>query len=226
MVGVNGDQVGQRLAEIRERLVGADVDPSTLTIVAVTKGFGAEAVRAAATAGLVDIGENYAPELLAKAAEVGIVDPPLRWHAIGRLQRNKVRKLAGTVTLWQSIDRAELGVEVARRAPGARVLVQVDAVGEPTKGGCEPARTGDLVHALRDQGLRVEGLMTVAPAGSKQAAAAAFQLLRAQADELALRQCSMGMSDDYVEAARAGATMLRLGRALFGPRPRPAAVQN
>jgi pyridoxal phosphate enzyme (YggS family) len=223
---VNADLVAERLARVRERLAAASVDPDALTIVAVTKGFAADAVRAAEAAGITDVGENYAPELLAKAAEVGTTEPPLRWHAIGRMQRNKVRKLAGVVALWQSIDRPELAEEVARRDPGAAVLVQVDAVGDPARGGCEPAQTTHLVTTARALGLEVEGLMTVAPAGGGEAAAAAFRLVRSQADDLGLARCSMGMSDDYVEAARAGSTMLRLGRALFGPRPLPVDVQN
>lgn len=215
-----------RLAGVRRRITAAGADPEQITVVAVTKGFGVEAVRAADSAGLTDIGENYAPELLAKASEAAALEPPPRWHFIGRLQRNKVRKLTGTVALWQSIDRVELGEELARRAPGARVLVQVNAAAEPAKGGCEPAHTAQITDALRDLGLVVEGLMAVAPAGSRDGAARAFDLVRGQADALGLAQCSMGMSDDYVEAVRAGSTMLRLGRALFGPRPRPADVQN
>lgn len=218
--------VVDRLAGVRQRITAAGVDPARITIVAVTKGFGVEAVRAAAAAGLTDLGENYAPELLAKAPEAATLDPPPRWHFIGRLQRNKVRKLAATVALWQSIDRVELGEELARRAPGARVLVQVNAAGEPAKGGCEPAQTAQIVETLGRLGLVVEGLMAVAPAGSRDGAARAFDLVRGQADALGLARCSMGMSDDYVEAVRAGATMLRLGRALFGPRPRPVDVQK
>jgi pyridoxal phosphate enzyme (YggS family) len=223
---VDADLVAERLARVRERIASAGVDPDALRVVAVTKGFGADAVRAAAAVGIADIGENYAPELLAKAAEVGVREPPLRWHAIGRMQRNKVRKLAGVVALWQSVDRSELAEEVARRAPGAEVLVQVDAVGEASKGGCEPAHTAHLVSTARGLGLKVEGLMTVAPAEGGEAAAAAFRLVRSQADDLGLVHCSMGMSGDYVEAARAGSTMLRLGRTLFGPRPQPEDVQN
>ena len=105
-------------------------------ILAVTKGFGAEVVEISMAAGLDDVGENYAQELLAKAEALPGLRP--RWHFIGRLQRNKVRKLAPWVHLWQSVDRIPLGREIARHAPGAAVLVQVDVSGEPQKGGCSP----------------------------------------------------------------------------------------
>ena len=98
-------------------------------------------VVAAHDAGLVDIGENYAQELVAKAEAPEVVDrPDIRWHAIGRLQRNKVRLLAPYVTLWQAVDRLALGTEIARRAAGARVLVQVNVSGEDQKGGCATRR--------------------------------------------------------------------------------------
>ena len=194
-----------------------------MKIVAVTKGFGPDAVAAAVEAGLADVGENYAQELLAKAkdlsAQPGAALEP-HWHFIGQLQRNKIRKIAGLVRLWQSVDRPELAAEIARRAPGARVLVQVDIAGIGGRGGCRPEETEVLVHGCRGAGLEVSGLMAVGPPGPPEQARAGFRLLAAQAEELGLAELSMGMTADIEVAIEEGATMVRVGTALFGPRPR------
>ncbi len=142
---------------------------------------------------------------------------PVRWHFIGRLQRNKVRAVAPHVSLWQSVDREVLATEIARRAPAAHVLVQVDFGREPQKGGCAPEDAAALVACARAVGLAVDGLMTVPPANTDPAPA--FRACRALADELGLLTCSMGMSGDYEDAVREGATMVRVGSAVFGPRP-------
>lgn len=195
------------MAEVRRR-IGDD----GVRLVAVTKGFDADAVVAAVAAGVLDIGESYAQELRAKAAVPGAT-----WHFVGRLQTNKVRQLAGVVDLWQSVDRAELGEEIARRVPGAAVLVQVNVSGEPQKGGCEPAEAPALVGRLGRAGLDVRGLMTVGHPGDPQPG---FRLLASLADDLGLPERSMGMSGDLEIAVEAGSTMVRVGRALFGDRPR------
>ena len=140
-----------------------------------------------------------------------------RWHFIGRLQRNKVRALAPYVTLWQSVDRDDLAIEIAHRAPGARVLVQVNVAGEAQKGGCTPEETADLVARCRAHGLVVEGLMTVPPEAVDPTPT--FRTLRRLTDDLGLATCSMGMSGDFERAIRSGATMVRVGSAVFGPRP-------
>jgi pyridoxal phosphate enzyme (YggS family) len=209
-----------RIEAVRDRIASAGGDPDAITLVAVTKGFGPEVAVAAARAGLVDLGENYAQELVAKAPVVAAEAPdrPVRWHAIGRLQRNKVRALAQVVDLWQTVDRLELGEEIARRAPGARVLVQVNVSDEPQKGGCAPGEAGGLVARLRDAGLTVEGLMTVGRTGDPAAARAGFSLLRRLADDLDLATRSMGMSGDLEAAVGEGSTMVRVGTSLFGPR--------
>jgi pyridoxal phosphate enzyme (YggS family) len=207
--------VAQRLAAVRDRIEAAGGDPDAIAIVAVTKGFDATAVDAAVAAGLRDLGENYAQELVAKA---GAAPSTLRWHFIGRLQRNKVRSLAPHVALWQSVDRAELGVEIARRAPGAEVLAQVNVSGEPTKGGCPPDDVAALVRDLAADGLQVTGLMTIGAAGPPEAARPGFARLRELADQLSLPVRSMGMTGDLEVAVQEGATMVRVGTALFGPR--------
>ncbi len=123
------DEVGQRLRAVRQRIEQAGGDPSAVRIIGVTKGFGPEAVRAARDAGLDDIGENYANELVAKATEVTGTSSTLVWHFLGAIQRNKVARLAPIVGVWQSVARAEEGERIARFAPGAAVLVEVDSTG-------------------------------------------------------------------------------------------------
>jgi pyridoxal phosphate enzyme (YggS family) len=212
--------VAEAAREVRQRIDaagGRDVD-----VVAVTKGFGPDAIRAAVKAGLGDIGENYAQELLAKLAEVVATGtPPERVHFIGRLQSNKVRLLAGAVDLWQTVDRLSLGTELARRAPGARVLVQVNVTDEASKGGCRPEDAGGLITRLRDLDLAVEGVMTIGATGAPEGARPGFRLLRRIADEHGLATCSMGMTDDLEVAVEEGSTMVRVGSALFGLRPVP-----
>jgi len=140
-------------------------------------------------------------------------------HFIGQLQSNKVRLVADVVSVWETIDRPSIVREVARRAPGATVLVQVDTTGEPGKGGCPPGEVAALVDAAGAAGLVVEGLMTVGPTeGGPEAARPAFRAVRALVDRLGLPTCSMGMSADLEVAVQEGATRVRLGTALFGPR--------
>jgi len=210
-------------ARVLDRLADAGGDPDAIAVVAVTKGFGPEAPIAALGAGLADLGENYAQELRDKADAVeergGLPAP--RWHFIGRLQSNKVRLVADRVACWQSIDRASLVDELAARAPGATLFVQVDAAGDPGKGGADPADVPDLVARARDAGLRVEGVMAVGVAGDEAATEAAFARAAELADRLDLAERSFGMSGDLAAAVRAGTTMVRVGTALFGPRPRP-----
>jgi PLP dependent protein len=209
--------VAQRLdridARIRERT------DRRVTVIAVTKAFGVEAVRAAVAAGCRDIGENYAQELVDKMREYGDHDRPTV-HFIGRLQSNKVKMLAPVVDVWQSVDRASLVDEIARRAPGARIFVQVNATGEADKGGCDPGLVPELVETARARGLRVEGLMVVGPTdGDSQRTAAAFATVAALAREVGVSELSMGMSDDLDLALDAGSTMVRIGSAIFGGRP-------
>jgi pyridoxal phosphate enzyme (YggS family) len=186
-------------------------------LLAVTKGFGADAVLAAAGAGCRAIGENYAQELLGKRDALDASGA--RVHFIGRLQSNKVRLLVGVVDVWESVDRPGLVDELARRAPGATILVQVNASGEVGKGGCPPDDVPGLVERATAAGLRVDGLMSVGPtAGGSEAARPAFRITRRLADELGLATCSMGMTDDLDVAVEEGSTRVRLGTALFGPR--------
>ena len=181
---------------------------------AVTKTFGPEAVRAAMAAGLTHVGENYAQELIAKAAQLELQPT---WHFLGAVQRRKVKDLAPFVSSFDGVARAVELDEIAKRAPGARVLIEVDWTGEEGRGGCAPAEAPGLVAHGRELGLEVAGLMTVAPVGEGRAEVA-FAATAALADELELPERSMGMSDDLEVAVKAGSTMVRVGRALFGAR--------
>jgi uncharacterized pyridoxal phosphate-containing UPF0001 family protein len=232
-----------RLAEARHRIDTASSDPTAVRVVAVTKGFGVGVVRLALGAGLTAIGENYADELVAKAGQLavgadagglaggadaggltggeGVSDQLARseWHYLGAVQRNKVARLAPVVSCWQGLSRREEGEAIARRHPGATVLVQVNVSGLPGRGGCTPDGVPELVAGLRDQPLEVAGLMAVGPPGPPEAARPGFALVSTLADALDLPVRSMGMSDDLEVALSEGSTMVRLGRALFGDRP-------
>jgi hypothetical protein len=212
-----GELVARRLAAVRGRIEAGGGDPDRVRVVAVTKGFGPEHVEAALAAGVADVGENYAAELLAKRAAVP--DPRLRWHFLGAVQRNKVARLAPVVSWWHGITRVEEGTAVARRRPEATVLVEVDVTGLPGRRGCPPGELPGLVRALGDQGVVVAGLMAVGSPGGDERTRDGFRLLRRLADDLELPERSMGMSDDLELAAAEGSTLVRVGRSLFGERP-------
>jgi pyridoxal phosphate enzyme (YggS family) len=210
--------VADRVSDVRRRVAASGGDPERVRIVAVTKGFGPDAVRAAQQAGLADVGENYAQELLAK-----VPDSPegIRWHFLGPVQRNKVRRLAPKVAVWHGIDRSAAAEAVAAAAPGSEVLVQVNVTGDPGRPGCPPAGVAELVAHVRHLPLDLSGLMAVGPAAVGDGSRECFRWLAERAAELGLRELSMGMSDDFEIAIEEGATTLRLGRVLFGPRPEP-----
>jgi pyridoxal phosphate enzyme (YggS family) len=212
----------EALERVRERIAGAGGDPDAVRIVAVTKGHPVERVAEVVASGLVDIGESYAQELVAKAEELpDHVDAAVRWHFIGNLQRNKVKQVAGFVHLWQSVDRLSLAAEVAHRAPGALVLVQVNVARLEQQGGCPPERVAAVVEGCRDLGLDVRGLMAIGPRGSDAEVRAAFRTVRTLADDLGLPERSMGMSGDLEAAIAEGSTMVRIGTDLVGPRSGP-----
>jgi pyridoxal phosphate enzyme (YggS family) len=198
-----------------------------VVLVGATKTVDVERIREAVRAGLLDLGENRAQELLAKAPvvtdeagpEEGRADDAAapRWHFLGALQRNKVRALVPWVTCWQSVDRLTLGRTIAQHAPGARVLVEVNLADEPQKAGCPASETQALVDELCTLGLDVAGLMTVPPLDDDPRPW--FAQLRDLGDRLSLAELSMGMTDDFEVAIEEGATIVRVGRAIFGARP-------
>jgi pyridoxal phosphate enzyme (YggS family) len=218
-----------RVREVVARRQQAGGWTHAVRIVAVTKTHGPDVVRAAVAAGLTDVGENRVQEALAKQQALG--DVAVTWHLIGTLQRNKARHAAGAFGLIHSVDRLDLAQELDRRLPvGAvqQVLVQVNCSGEPQKGGVEPGALWSLLEGMAAcERLAVRGLMTMAAQGAADAATrGSFAELRRLRDEgrdrgWPLAELSMGMSDDYPLAVEEGATMLRLGTALFGARTTP-----
>ncbi|HSQ00963.1 MAG TPA: YggS family pyridoxal phosphate-dependent enzyme [Candidatus Dormibacteraeota bacterium] len=216
-IAANLNAVRARIARAATR---AGRDPQTVRLIAVSKTKSADAVRAAIAAGATDIGENYVQEAQAKRAAVG---DGARWHLIGHLQRNKAARAVEIFDCIQTVDSAALGAALSRSAAARgrtlRVLVEVRLGGEATKSGVEPAALPTLLAALQLPGLLVEGLMTVPPAGDAEAVRPHFRALRALRDRAGLRELSMGMSDDFEVAIEEGATMVRVGRAIFGARP-------
>lgn len=185
----------------------------------VTKAFGFGAVQAVREAGLFEVGESYAQELIRKYQEVD--DPELSWHMVGRLQRNKVRRLARMVSVWQSVDRPELVDEIARWAPLARVFIQVNILGRPGQGGCQPREVEMLAVRCSEAGLEVVGLMGIGVEGDREGTKRSFISIDRLADQLGLAERSMGMSEDWELAVTHGSTLVRIGRALFGSRSLP-----
>lgn len=217
--------VAERWREVRERVglacAAAGRAASDVTIVAVSKMHPASAVREAAAAGATDFGENYAQELADKQVE-GL---DVRWHFIGRLQSNKAKLVAGKVALVHAIDSAETARAIGMRVTsGAQpLLIAVNVAGEETKGGVAEAGAGELARELAGvAGVRLDGLMTMPPPGIDPRPY--YDRLRVLRDRLArelgapLPVLSMGMSDDFEAAIACGATHVRIGTAIFGPR--------
>jgi pyridoxal phosphate enzyme (YggS family) len=220
--------LGARLAEVGDRVAAAvsrGGHGQRVTLIAVTKTHGPDAVQAAWQAGVRDIGENKVQEALGKMAAV---DVPVRWHLIGHLQRNKVRDLDHFAVV-HSIDRASIADAVSAfgiaRKRSVDALVQVNVAGEESKGGFAPAELpAESENLVARAGLRVTGVMTMAPLGADERTTRhVFQGARAARDLLVSAghpafDLSMGMSNDYELAVEEGATMIRLGTVLFGER--------
>ena len=227
---MNFGALPERLAAVRAEIArrqGAGRWTHPVTIVAVTKGFGLDAVQAALEVGLTELGENRVQEAVPK-----IDDPVGRrasWHLIGHLQRNKAKLVPGRFVLVQSVDSLALAEELDRRAAALgvtqRVLLQVNVAGEAQKSGCALEEAPALARAVaRLPQLGLEGLMTLAPLTDdvdvQRRTFGGLRRLRdaLQEDGLSLPALSMGMSADYATAVEEGTTMIRLGTALFGPR--------
>lgn len=207
--------VADRLAAVRAAL------PAGVTLVAVSKTQGPDAIREAYAAGQRDFGENYAQEWRAKADALSDLEG-LRWHFIGSLQTNKVKVLAGRVAAIHTVDRLELAREISRRfaAKGAtvRVFLEVNTGGEATKGGCAPADAPALAEAVRAlPAIELAGLMCIPP--PELDPRPQFRLLRDLAGRLGLAELSMGMSADWRAAVEEGSSCVRIGTAIFGERP-------
>ena len=228
MIDVTGNwhAVSARVAAAARR---ADRAPESIRIIAAAKTKSVEIIEAAIAAGATDIGENYVQEA---AEKIRRITSPVTWHLIGHLQRNKAARAVELFQLIHTLDSVALGEALARHAehlaqPG-RVLVEVNIGGESTKHGVAPAQVATLLAALAPQrGLLIDGLMAIPPPGpSAESARSHFRALRELRDRLRpaapanapLRELSMGMTDDFEVAIEEGATMVRVGRAIFGER--------
>ncbi len=217
-------------SRIRRAAEAAGRDPATVTLVAVTKAQTAESIRSAATAGVTDFGENYLQEAIPKMDQ--LTDLALRWHFIGGIQSNKTRAIAERFDWVHSIDRLNIARRLSEQrpyhAPPLNLCIQVELAPEPNKGGVEPGQVGQLAAAAAVlPRVRLRGLMCVPPPQPNVAAErAVFARLRMLLEELnasghKLDTLSMGMSGDFEAAIAEGATMVRIGTALFGSRSAP-----
>jgi hypothetical protein len=203
--------------------------PEEITIVCAAKTKGPEAIRTALAAGATDIGENYVQEAREKIA---LVPEPTRWHLIGHLQRNKAKDAIRLFQLIHSLDSIALAQELQRQAAKlntvVRTLIEVNLGEELTKSGLAPERVEELLSTVSAlPAVRVEGLMTIPPPGTDAEASRPYfralvrlreQYARYRTDNIELRELSMGMTDDYQVAIEEGATVVRIGRAIFGER--------
>ncbi len=227
--------ISDRYHEVLTRVTAAarraGRDPGSITVVAAAKTFSADAIRELATAGGRDVGENYVQEAKRKIAETS--DVALRWHCIGRIQRNKAAAAVELFGLIHTLDRIDLATELdraaVRRGVRARCLIEVNVGGEASKAGVAPEELPRLVDACgRLSSLQVDGLMTIPPAGSLDEARRDFARLRVLGESLSrlrppnvqFKELSMGMSADFEAAIAEGATMVRIGTSIFGARVR------
>jgi PLP dependent protein len=225
------NDVAERLASVNARIEAAALAAgrarSEISLVAVTKTHPSTAIRAAYAAGQRDFGENYVQELLSKADELAELEG-IVWHMIGHLQRNKARQVVRLAPVVHTIDSVRLAAELGKRASELpqplSVLVEVNVGGEAQKAGCDPDQLGSVLAAIEAApSLRLSGLMTVPPHTDDPAGARPFfdELVRlrdAHGGAARLPELSMGMTHDLEQAIFAGATMVRVGTAIFGER--------
>jgi len=211
--------VAANLAQVRARIASTGRSVDDVRVVAVTKTFGVEAVQAAAAVGLGDVGENYVDELEEKRAQC--VDAPLRWHYLGALQTNKIARVCRAADVVCGVSRERELDRIASHGPATEIYLQVDFTGAATRNGAAPSEIAALVARARALELDVRGLMCVAPPES-DGAREAFSMTTRLADEFALVERSMGMTEDLEIACELGSTEIRVGRALFGARVVPS----
>jgi PLP dependent protein len=220
--------IAETLAAVQARIEAACLragrKPTDVRLLAVSKGHGPEAIQAAYAAGQREFGENYLQELAAKVAQLGQL-PGVRFHFIGRLQRNKLKTLIELGCGIDSVDSSAIGQALSshaqRLAREVDALIQVNIDGEPQKAGVLPEASLELARELEAlPGLKLRGLMAIPRASEDpQAVRGAFRRLRGLAESAGLRELSMGMSADLELAIEEGATIVRVGTAIFGPRP-------
>jgi pyridoxal phosphate enzyme (YggS family) len=228
---VDMSDVARGLADVRARIDAAAKacgrDPSTVKLVAVSKTKPAEAIRAAYEAGQRAFGENYAQELDAKATELADL-PDLEWHFIGHLQSNKAKLVVKAAKVIHTVDGGSLARELGKRAAAMGgeprdVLIEVNVGGEAQKHGVDAGEIAEVMEAIaKESALRLRGLMTVPPAGGLDVARKVFDTLATlrslHGGVARLPELSMGMSADLEAAIAAGATLVRVGSAIFGER--------
>lgn len=220
--------IARSIGRVRERIEraceGAGRDPGSVQLVAVAKGHPDAVIRAAYAAGLRVFGENYAQELERKASALTDL-PEIKWRFIGHLQRNKIKLVERARATVDTVDSSRLAEAISARAVASgnevEVLLEVNVGGETQKSGCAPAELAALVEAVRPlPGIRLRGLMTIAPHfENPEDTRPCFAALRELAKAHGLPELSMGMTADLEQAVEEGATMVRIGTAIFGPRP-------
>ena len=207
------ERIGANLEAVRRRIAATGRDPNSVRVVAVTKTFSREAVRAAFEVGLRDFGENYVDELCAKRD----VAPDGVWHFLGALQTNKIARATTCANVLSGVSRERELTKLASLASTSWLDIQVDFTRRAERNGAPESLVPELVSRARELNLKVRGLMVVAPPDA-DLARAAFRRTVELADELGLVERSMGMSEDLEMACELGTTEVRVGRALFGPR--------
>ncbi len=215
------DNVGEVQASIARAADRAGRSPDDITLIAVTKTIGPQLIQQAFEAGVRHFGENRVQEAQQKLGLLSALDPPPAWHMVGHLQTNKARLATQLFDTIHSVDSLRLAQAISRSAGrDLPVLVQVNVAGEATKSGFPADEAGTAVEQIsRLPHIRVTGLMTIAPlTANPEEVRPVFRQLRALRDSLGLEHLSMGMTDDYEVAIQEGATMLRIGRAIFGER--------
>jgi hypothetical protein len=217
--------VAKRVALVRERIAAAALragrEPSGITLIAVSKTQPARAIAEVIAAGIEAIGENRVQEAAPKIEVLRASHPGVRWHLIGHLQRNKAAAAVQLFDMLHGVDSEPLARAISARATRTvPILLEVNVAGEATKFGASPrdaARLADRIGGLPH--IDLQGLMTVAPqAEDPDEVRPVFRALRELRDAIGLRELSMGMSDDFEVAIEEGATMVRIGRAIFGDR--------
>lgn len=219
--------IAENLARLRERMAAAcrraDRAPDEVTLVGVSKGFPAEAVAEACAAGLGDLGENRVQEAAKKIEALDALGVRPRWHLIGHLQTNKAKTAANLFAIIHSVDSLRLAQALSRRArEPVPILLEVNVAQEASKFGFAPKDVASAVSEIESlPSLDVRGLMTIAPmTEDPETVRPVFRRLRELHDSLGLQELSMGMTDDLEVAIEEGATMVRVGRAIFGERRR------
>lgn len=222
---MSGVDVAANVAAVRRRIAEAAArcgrTAAEVRLIAVAKMQSATLVRDAVAAGVCDIGESYVQEAMAKHAVLHA--QAIRWHLIGHLQRNKAARAVQVFDVVHTVDSPALAAALARHATARTrplpVLIEVNVAGESSKSGIAPAALPAVLDAVHGEpSLALEGLMTIPPADEPEEARRVFRALRQLRDAAGLRELSMGMSDDFEIAIEEGATMVRVGRAIFGAR--------